>query len=337
MGRSMRFGRVARAALAGIALVAVACADGEPSGGGPAAESDGASPPTMPAPSPAPVVPPAPPVRVREGELAEVMIVAGWDPYPVFVDGFDPWTDGAAMEVVDWLDHLLPARAVSGHAARIEIDVAVEREPAPCFAFHRRVTAVRVDVAGRAGAAIGARLLAEAQKASARLDDFGSPEEDPEEDRAWCEERFGGELVGFHIVEVHAEPCAYPDGSAVVCATVGTFGYHLGARDFWSGRTFVFDGATGELLDRARLLAPYDAVQLDGLFTRIRAEVPVDVPHLAEQGVLATDLELLPLSEDADLMPTLEGLRWRWSPYRHITGSIDVVVPWDVLETVRVR
>ena len=92
----------------------------------------------------------------------------------------------------------------------------------------------------------------------------------------------------------------------------------------------------GERLDRERLLAPYDPVLLDELFARIRAEVPVDVAHLAEQSVVGTDLDLLPLSDDADVVPTSEGMRWRWSPYRHITGSIDAIVPWDVLETVRV-
>ena len=74
---------------------------------------------------------------------------------------------------------------------------------------------------------------------------------------------------------------------------------------------------------------------LDELFARIRAEVPVDIVHLAEQGVVGTDLDLLPLADDADVVPSVEGMRWRWSPYRYITGSIDVIVPWNVLETVR--
>ena len=136
---------------------------------------------------------------------------------------------------------------------------------------------------------------------------------------------------------MHAEACDLPDGPDLVCATVGTFGYHLGARDFWFGRTSVFDAASGERLDRDRLLAPYDPVLLDELFARIRAEVPVDIAHLAEQGVVGTDLDLLPLSEDADVVPSVEEMRWRWSPYRHVTGSIDVILPWDVLENVRVR
>ena len=121
-----------------------------------------------------------------------------------------------------------------------------------------------------------------------------------------------------------------------MCATVGTLGYHLGTREFWFGDTFVFDAVTGERLDRDRQLAAYDPDLLDELFVRIREQVPVDVPHLAEQGVLATDLDLLPASDDVDVVPTLDGMRWRWSPYRHVTGSIDVIVPWDVMETVRV-
>jgi hypothetical protein len=55
------------------------------------------------------------------------------------------------------------------------------------------------------------------------------------------------------------------------------------------------------------------------------------------RGVVATDLDLLPVSDDADVVATLEGIRSRWSPYRHVTGSIDVIVPWDVLDTFRVR
>ena len=103
------------------------------------------------------------------------------------------------------------------------------------------------------------------------------------------------------------------------------------------GSTSVFDAASGDGLDRNRLLATYDPVLLDELFERIRAEVPVDIAHLADQGVVGTDLDLLPLSDDADIVPTSEGMRWRWSPYRYITGSIDIIVPWDVLESARVR
>lgn len=316
----------ARAMVVVIGFLIVACAGGEGAVDGPAVASDAAA-----------ATPPAPSARVREGELAEVLIVEGWDPYPVFADGFSPWVDGAAMEVMDWLEHLLPARPAPAGATRIDIDVAVERERAPCFAFHRPVTAVRVDVPGRAATAIGERLLAEAAGASALIDDYRwKPGESPE-DAAWCEERFGGELVGFHIVEVHTEVCDLPGGPELVCTTVGRFGYHLGARVLWFGDTFVFDASTGEVLDRGRLLAPYDPVLLEDFFARIWAEVPVDVPHLAEQGVVASDLDLLPMSEDADVVPTLEGMRWHWSPYRHVTGSIDVIVPWDVLDTFRVR
>ena len=330
MGQRVR----ARAMVAAISLVVVACAGGEGAADGPASDAAVASPPAA-NPAPAPSAPPAPPARVREGELAEVLIVEGWDPYPVFADGFSPWLDGAAMEVIDWLEYLLPARPAPAGATRIAVDVAVEREPAPCFAFHRPVTAVRIDVPGRAATAIGDRLLAEAARASALIDDYRAPSAEADEHLAWCEERFDGDPVGFHIVEVHTEVCALPDGPEIVCATVGRFGYHLGARDFWFGDTFVFDASTGEVLDRGRLLAPYDPVLLEELFARIRAEAPVDVPHLADQGVVASDLDLLPMSEDADVVPTLEGMRWRWSPYRYVTGSIDVIVPWDVLETVR--
>ena len=327
-----------RAMVVALALMVVACAGGEGAADGPAVASDGAaaSPPAA-NPAPAPSAPPPPPARMRDGELAEVLIVEGWDPYPVFADGFNPWFDGAAMEVMEWLDQLLPARPAAAGAVRIDVDVAVEREPAPCFAFHRPVTAVRVDVPGGGAAVIGAQLLAEAERASALIDPLRWTAEDGPEDLDWCEERFGGELAGFHVVEVHAEACDLPGSADVVCTTVGTFGYHLGARDFWFGETFVFDAVSGERLDRDRLLAPYDPVLLDELFARIRAEVPVDIAHLAEQGVVGIDLDLLPLSEDADVVPTLEGMRWRWSPYRHITGSIDAIVPWDVLESARVR
>jgi hypothetical protein len=322
----------ARTMLAALALLAAACAGGETARDAlreeAGAEGSASAPSTAPSPAP-----PAP--APREGELAEVMIVEGWHPYAVFDGGFNPWLDGAAMEVMGWLDQLLPARPAPAGAVAIDVDVTVEREPAPCFAFHRPVTAVRVDVPGGAAATIGAQLLAAAQRESARIDSYRWTADEGPEDHAWCEERFGGELAGFHIVEVHAEACALPGGPDVVCATVGVFGYHLGAREFWFGDTFVFDAATGERIDRDALLGPYDPALLDELFVRIRVEVPIDVPHLAEQGVVGTDLDLLPTSDDADVVPTAEGMRWRWSPYRHITGSIDVVVPWDVLADVR--
>ena len=320
-----------------LALLAVACATSDPAGEESEAAVGVEETPSASAPGSAPVpsAPPGPAPIVREGELAEVMIVEGWSPYEVFAGGFNPWLEGAAIEVTAWLDQLLPARQAPAGAVRIDVDVAVEREPAPCFAFHRPVTAVRVDLPDDQAAMIGAQLIAAAERASALIDGYRWTAEDGPEDLAWCEERFGGELAGFQVVEVHAEACASPDGPEVACATVGTLGYHLGTREFWFGETFVFDAATGERIDSARLLAPYDPVLLEDLFVRIRAEVPVDIAHLAEQGVVATDLDLMPLSEDADVVPTLEGMRWRWSPYRHITGSIDVIVPWDVLETVR--
>ena len=338
MGSVMGIRVRVRASVVALALVAVACAGGDPAADVSGAAVDTEVVPEVSAPraAPEPEAPRAPAPTVREGELAEVLIVEGWHPYQVFAGGFNPWLEGAAIDVMEWLDQLLPARPAPEGAVRFDVDVAVEREPAPCFAFHRPVTAVRVDVPGGGAAVIGSQLLAVAERASALIDPLRWSAEDGPEDAAWCEERFGGELVGFHVVEVHAEACDWPGGADVVCATVGTFGYHLGARDFWFGRTSVFDAASGERLDRDRLLAPYDPVLLDELFARIRADVPVDIVHLAEQGVVGTDLDLLPLSEDADVVPTSEGMRWRWSPYRHITGSIDVIVPWDVLETVRV-
>jgi hypothetical protein len=35
--------------------------------------------------------------------------------------------------------------------------------------------------------------------------------------------------------------------------------------------------------------------------------------------------------------PTAEGLTWRWSPYSHLVGGIDMVVPWELLDTVRAQ
>jgi hypothetical protein len=328
----------ARVALVAVALLAAACGDGGAAAdrSGPVAEAPAAPPASG---SPAPVDRAVDrPVTAREGELADVRIVAGWDPYAVFAEGFSPWVDGAAMEVTDWIEHLLIARRAPDGAARIEVDVAIEREPGPCFAFHRPVTAVRVeapsDPSGRAGVAIGAELLAVAEREAARLDEYRAP---AAELLDWCLERFRSERVGFHIVEVHAEACALPDSSGVVCATVGVFGYHLGTREFWFGETSVFDAATGVRLARERLLAPYDPELLENLFARIRDEVPLEIDHLVEYDVVASDLDLLPLSDDADVIPTAEGMVWRWSPYTHLVGSIDLIVPWDVLESVRRR
>ena len=325
-------------ALLALALVATACG-GDASTPEPAPDEGPASSPAL-APEPSPS--PAPDGGDGEpGEPGGVRIVEGWSPYEVFADRFSPWADGAAMEVAGWLDHVLPARATPAGAATIDVDVAVELDPGPCFAFDRPVTAVRVGVAGPgmagardagAAAAIGTQLLDVARAGGALLDEYREPSA---EDLAWCESRFERAPVGFHLVEVHGEACAMPGGPGVVCATVGTFGYHLGAREFWFADTLVFDAATGERLDAEALLAPYDPALLDDLFARIRADVPISIPHLAGH-VAAADLDLTPTSDDADLMPTVEGMRWRWSPYLHVMGSIDVVVPWDVLEeTVR--
>jgi hypothetical protein len=264
---------------------------------------------------------------------AGVRIVAGWDPYPVFADGFNPWFDGVAMSVTEWADRLLPARPAAKGASRVDVDVRTEFDPVYCFAFHRPVTGVRVDVPGAAGRAIERTLLEAAVVRSDRLDDYRSddPAQDAEEQR-WCADRFGGEAAGFHIVEVHGEVCDLPGGPPLVCATVGMLGYHLGAREFWSGETFVFDATTGERLTAPDLLAPYDPVLLDELFARIRAEVPV--PHLTWVDF---GLDLTPSPDEADILPTAEGLTWRWSPYSHLVGGIDMIVPWELLETVRAQ
>ena len=158
-----------------LTLAAAACSGAEVADGPevevPPVSAPGPAP--APPPSDAPAVPPVGSVpMVREGELAEVLIVEGWHPYEVFAGGFNPWPEGAAIDVMAWLDQLLPARPTPVGAVRIDVDVAVEREPAPCFAFHRPVTAVRVDVPGGGAAVIGSQVLAVAERASARIDDL---------------------------------------------------------------------------------------------------------------------------------------------------------------------
>ena len=315
-------------ALLALALVATACG-----GDAPGAPS--------PAPEPTPGVEDTRP-DVADVDLAGVRIVDGWTPYGVFADDFSPWVDGVAMDVAGWLDHVPPTRTSPAGAVVLDVDVVVELDPAPCFAFARSLSAVRVGLAGAgvagaadaaAAAAIEERLLVAVQAGVALLDDHREPSA---EDRARCEGHEGPGPVGFHLVEVHAEACALPDGTGVVCATVGTFGNHLGARESWSGDTHVFDAATGERLDAAAPLAPYDPRLLTELFDRIRLEVPISVPGLIG-NVEAFDLDLTPMNVDADVVPSVEGMVWRWSPYLHALGSLDVVVPWDVLEAARAR
>ena len=117
---------------------------------------------------------------------------------------------------------------------------------------------------------------------------------------------------------MHAKACALPGIAGVACATVGTFGYHLGAREFWFGDPFLSEAMTGERLDSATILAPYDPELLEDLFVRTRDEVPLEVDHLVENAVVASDLDLLPLIDDADVILTAEGMVWRWSPYTHL-------------------
>jgi hypothetical protein len=326
-----------RTMLVVLALAATACSDGAADAAGVAAPEVG-PPVAGESDVSAPVAPVDPGPEVRDDDASGPRIVEGWSPYPVFADGFSPWSEGSALDVVEWLDQLLPSRAAPEGAVSIDVDVSAELEPGPCFAFHRPVEAVRVtlsdDASGQAGAAVAAQLQVVADAAAALIDEYRTPSADI---LAWCEQSFEREAVGFHIVEVHAEQCEQPGGPDVVCATVGALGYHLAAREFWFGETLVFDSATGARIDREQLLAPYDPARLADLFATIRAAVDIEVPHLAEQGVVAADLDLDPLSADADVVPTVDGLRWRWSPYRHVTGSIDVIVPWDELEAVVVR
>jgi hypothetical protein len=259
-------------------------------------------------------------------DLSGVAILAGWSPYPVFADGFDPWVDGDSMPVSDWARRLLPSRPAPDGAVDVRVDVSLERRPASCFAFRRSVIDVRVDVAGLVGRAIEAQLVAAALLRATELERLFDDDEDAV---AWCQERFDGEDVGFHIVEVHAERCEHPKHSELVCATVGRLGYHLGTREFWHAETFVFDALSGQRLTREALLAPYDRYLLDELFGRIRSEV--DVPHLTWVDV---EVDFVPRAAGVDIVPTVDGLIWRWSPYTHLVGGIDVIVPWDVLDNV---
>jgi hypothetical protein len=309
-----------RTALLACALLVAACS------GGPV-QAPSASEPTLPtdtsneSPRPAQPADPEAPDVLTSG----LRIVAGWSPYAVFAAGFNPWLADPTMSVLEWAERLVPARPTPDGATRIEVDVTVESEPGACFAFIRPVTAVRVDVAGDAGRAIERTLTTVAAARADMVEDFLS-----DEDGSWCAERFGGEPVGFHVVEVHGEPCELPDGPALVCATVGTLGYYLGTRESWSGETFVFDATTGKRITGEQLLAPYDPNLLDDLFDRIRAEVPI--PHLTWVDWTP---DLRPGPDGVDIVPSAEGLTWRWSPYTNLVGGIDLVVPWDVLEAVR--
>jgi len=310
--------------LAAIALSIAGCAS-EPAG-----EDSSDLPVTVV--TPAPPAPPAaaPPTvtsasRVGALDLSGVRIEEGWDPYPVFADGFNPWFDGAAVPVIRWADRLLPARPAPEGAVRVTVTVALQREPADCFAFHRSVTSVRVGIPGAAGDAIAATLLAAAQEFSDELDRFASESE--VDDEEWCQQRFGGELVGFHVVEVHAEACEVPEGPRLVCATVGRLGYHLGAREFWHAETFVFDANTGERLGVDDLQPALEPDVLRELFDRIASEV--DAPHLTwYSSPLELDLTR------SHVLPSAEGLRWRWAPVSHLVGGVDVLVPWAVLEAL---
>jgi hypothetical protein len=317
------------AVLSVVAVLAAACVGDD-------AAVPAEAPPPAPAPSlPAPQWPPVPPLepvppldaRVLATDLSGVRVIEGWDPNLLFPAGRGPWARGSTGDGLSEL--LLGTRPVPEGAVHIDVEAELELDPAACFSYDRRVRAVRVDVAGSAGRQIEAMLLAEATARSSWLDEFrdGSIEE---EDRRWCEEYFDGEPVGFHLVEIGAEACGYPDGPALLCASAGVWGYHLGARDFWYATTYVFDVATGDLLDTAQVLAPYDREAIVDLFVRIDAEV--DIPHLTWASA---DLRLGAEMTGVDVVPTIEGMRWRWSPWHPITGSIDVVVPWDVLDGLR--
>jgi hypothetical protein len=301
-----------------------------------AADREVPQPVATPEPAPsAPRWPPVPPLepvpppdpRVAELDLSGVLVVEGWDPAYLFPEGRGPWSPD--FTPAELSEVLLRKRPVPPGAVGIDADVEIELDPADCYGYNRRVADLTVDVAGPAGRRIEATLLASADARSSQLDEFRD-ESVSERDRIWCEEYFGGERAGFNFVEIGAEACGYPDGPALLCATVGNWGYHLGARDFWYATTFVFDVATGERLSAEQVLAPYDMGAVSDLFDRIGAEVESpDVPWDT------ADLQLAGGLSGADVMPTIEGMRWRWSPHHPITGSIDVLVPWDVLDELR--
>ncbi len=107
----MRMQVQVRASVATLALVAAACAGRDPAAHAPSAVD-------------APIVADAP--SAGEGDLSEVLIVGGWSPYEVFAGGFNPWLEGAAIEVTAWLDQLLPARPAPAGAVRIDVIVPWE-------------------------------------------------------------------------------------------------------------------------------------------------------------------------------------------------------------------
>jgi len=352
MGHRQRSRGAGALRLLTVSALLIGCADTRPADESSAATVDGAStspqvptrPPTPP-PAPTPPAPPAPsapsappasraPVesRVRRDlvaglDLSAVRIAEGWSPLGLF--GSDPvsWEDD-----LERLPDLIAPRAVPGvrdgaFAERAE----VRRDPAPCFAFERRVLGVGVDVPGEPGRAVERALMAEvarwdrvvAEAAGQRGADGSS----------WCRSAFGGRRVGFHVVEVHPEACALPVATGpvdappareVVCHTVGAFGYLLGSRDTWTATHLVHDVATGERLGTADLLPRVDPGLLDAVVDRIVREVPPSngLPAGVE---LALDVAV------ADPLPTAEGMRWRWSPLSNRAGGVEVLVPWAVL------
>jgi hypothetical protein len=322
--------RASVALLIATVLLAASCVSQD------AADPEVPQPIATPEPAPpAPRWPPVPPLepvpppdpRVAELDLSGVLVVEGWDPAYLFPEGRGPWsTDFTPAELSEVL---LRKRPVPPGAVHIDVDVEIELDPADCYGYFRWVSGVTVDVAGPAGRRIEAALLPGARGGSSQQA-VDRDETVSEKDRIWCEEYFGGERAGFHFVDIGAEACGYPDGPALLCATVSGWGYELGARDFWNATTYVFDVATGERLRAEQVLVPYDLKAVSDLFDRIDAEV--DIPHLTWT---TADLRLDAGMLGVDVMPTIEGMRWRWSPHHPITGSIDVLVPWHVLDELR--
>ena len=337
-----RMGRSAAAAISLTLLLAACGGGGDPGGtGAPGAPGTDAAGPdasvpavatpapdpatapdagSTPTPSPTPATRPDPrPARVAELDLSGVRVRAGWSHLGLFGPDLGSWE-----ERFDELPDLIAPRATPGvpagaYAERTEL----VRDPAPCFAFERRVLGVGVDVPGAAGRAIERALMAEvarwdgsvAEAAAARAADGTS----------WCEQGLDGRRVGFQTVEVHPEACALPSaGRAIVCHTVGRFAYLLGTRDTWTATHLVHDAATGARLRTADLLPRVDAGLLRVLADRIVAEVPraADLPQ---------DVDLPLDLVDADPLPSVEGMRWRWSPLSNLAGAVELLVPWDVL------
>jgi hypothetical protein len=303
-----------------------------------------AAPTPAPEPPPRPPAEPAPPIdpEPNAGQLLLQERYGFDDPEAlgVRVDSADVPVDAAIDPDYDRLEDEAapwrwPARFVTPPSAPIDgepfvEDVLVEREPAPCYAFHRRVRGVDVGIGGAVGRRMEAVLLA-------RLPPHAYAGFDGSTSGAWWEDHCAGPpgargefFVSDQVIRV---PCELP-GREVRCFSVTRWWTDGAMVPPWEAHHLVLDRASGERLVGAALhpgLAEDEFTLLLRLV--LYAVTGFDVP----EDVLDSDVSGIEYGVTAPptLVPMTDGVAVEWlgsEDHKYALYGSRIVIPWEVID-----